>query len=59
MNEAAHARLHRHMPLRALRFFAFVHAPVPRIAESHRLLAVQQRAGLRHVVDVGRRATTV
>ena len=32
-----------------------MHAPVPRIAEGHRLLTVQERAGLRHVMDVGRR----
>lgn len=49
------ARLHRDMPLRAQGFFAFVHAPIPSIAEGHRLLAMQQRAGLRHIVDVGGR----
>lgn len=44
------------MLLGALRFLALVHAPVASIAEGHRLFPVKKRAGLRHVIDVGRRA---
>ena len=52
---ASLARLHGHVPFRTLSFFSLVHAAVSRITESVNLIPVQQRAGLRHVVDVGRR----
>ena len=53
---SALAGLHGHVPLRPLRFFSLVHAPVARIAEGDRLIAVKQCTGLSHVADVGRRA---
>lgn len=48
------AWLHRHVPVRFLRIFTLVHAAVAHIAEGVLLIAVQQRASLRRVVDVGR-----
>lgn len=53
----AFARAQRHVPVGpdALCLFAFGHALVARIGEHIALLAMHQRAGLRHIVDVGRR----
>ncbi len=50
------ARAHRHMPvgLDVLRLFSLAHALVARVGEHIALLAMHQRTGLRHVVDVGR-----
>ena len=50
------ARSHRHMPARTFGFVSLAHALVSRIAEGVFLIDVQQRAGLRDVGDVGRRA---
>ena len=54
----AFARAHGRLPFRinGLRLFALGHPLVARISEHVRLLSMHQRAGLRHVVDVGRRA---
>ena len=51
----AFARAHRHMPVRldALRLLARGHTLVARVGKHIGFFTVHQRAGLRHVVDVG------
>ena len=50
------ARAHGHVPvgLDALRLFALGHTLVARVGEHIGFFTVHQRAGLRHVIDVGR-----